>query len=83
VRVAGPAARGLPVDLARAHSAPVYVHVGGRPVIVKEDVELMIRWLNRLWASLDERNNFGPGADRDRARAMFDRWLAHYRAKLN
>jgi TolB protein len=83
VRVSGPSTRGLPTELARAHSAPVYVHLGGRPVIVREDVELMIRWLNRLWASLEERNNFGPGSNRANARAMFDRGLAHYRAKLN
>ena len=81
VRVTGPSTRGLPTEAARAHSAPVYVHVGGKPVIVKEDVELMIRWLNRLWASLEERNNFGPGSNRARARAMFDRGLAHYRGK--
>jgi hypothetical protein len=83
VRVAGPATRGLPTELARAHSAPVFVHVGGKPVILREDVELMIRWLNRLWASLEERNNFGPGNNRTQARAMFDRGLAHYRGKLN
>ena len=83
VRVAGPPARGLPFEPARAHSAPVFVHVGGKPVIVREDVELMIRWLNRLWASLEERNNFGPGNNRAQARAMFDQGLAHYRAKLN
>jgi TolB protein len=83
VRVAGPPARGLASAPARAHSAPVYVHVGSRPVIVREDVELMVRWLNRLWASLEERNNFGPGNNRAQARAMLDRGLAHYRAKLN
>ena len=54
-----------------------------KPVVVREDVELMIRWLNRLWASLEERNNFGPGNNRAQARAMLDRGLAHYRAKLN
>ena len=83
VRVAGPPTRGLASAPARAHSAAVYVHVGNRPVIVREDVELMIRWLNRLWASLEERNNFGPGNNRAQARAMLDRGLAHYRAKLN
>jgi hypothetical protein len=83
VRVAGPATRGLPFEQARAHSAPVYIHTGGRPVVVREDVELMIRWLDRLWASLEERNNFGPGNNRANARAMFDRGLAHYRSKLN
>jgi hypothetical protein len=35
-----------------------------------------------LWALLEERDNFGPGANRARARAMFDEGLKHYRAKL-
>jgi hypothetical protein len=42
----------------------------------------MIRWLGRLWAYLEERDNFGPGDNRGRARAMFDKGVAFYRAKL-
>ncbi|MBS1828626.1 MAG: CehA/McbA family metallohydrolase [Acidobacteria bacterium] len=82
VRVSGPAARGVPYAIPRAHSAPVYVQVGGQPVLVREDVELMLRWTDRLWRLLEERNNFGGAANRAAARAMFDRGLAHYKAKL-
>jgi TolB protein len=82
VRATGPAARGVTGGIPHAHSAPVYIEFGGAPTLVKEDVELMIAWLERLWAYLEERNNFGPGDNRARARAMFDQGLAHYRGKL-
>ncbi len=82
VRVTGKPSRGYGNELPRAHSAPVYVHLGGKPVIVREDVELMIRWLGRLWANLEERNHFGPDPNRANARKMYDQAVAHYVAKL-
>ncbi len=81
-RVTGRPARGIPGAIPRAHSGAVWVHVGDKPVLVRQDLELMIRWVNRLWAYLEERNNLGPGDNRDRARRMFDQALAHYRNKL-
>jgi hypothetical protein len=66
----------------RAHSGPVYIRVGTEPPLVKEDIELMLRWIDRLWAYLDERDNFGPDANRSRARGVFDQARAHYRQKL-
>jgi hypothetical protein len=56
--------------------------LNGKPVVVKEDVELMIRWLGRLWGYLEERDNFGPDPNRANARKMFDQAVAHYQAKL-
>jgi Tol biopolymer transport system component len=82
VRVSGTAVRGYVNEIPRAHSGAVHVHVDGKPVLVKQDIALHIRWLNRLWAYLEERDNFGPGDNRVKARAMFDRGLAHYRDKL-
>ncbi len=82
VRATGPAARGVVGGIPFAHSAAIYVEVGNEPVLVRQDVELMARWLNRLWAYLEERNNFGPGDNRARARSLFDQGLAHYQAKL-
>src|SRR6202043_1889607 len=63
VRVAGPPARGVYDDsgIVRAHSGAIYVDAGGQPTLLKEDIELMIRWVDRLWALLEEGNNFGPG----------------------
>jgi len=83
VRVSGPAARGVVGGIPQAHSAPVYVELGGEPVLVKQDVDLMIRWLERLWAYLEERDNFSKPADRARAKGLFEQGLAHYRGKRN
>jgi TolB protein len=82
VRAAGKPARGIVGLTPRAHSGAVWVRVGDRPVLVREDLELMIRWLERLWNILEERNNFGPGDNRARARKFFDQALSHYRDKL-
>lgn len=83
VKVTGLPARGVPSGgTPRAHSGAVYVHVGGRPVLIKDDLELMIRWIDRLWAYLEERNNFGPGDNRAQARKMIDQAREHYRVKL-
>jgi hypothetical protein len=84
VRVVGIPARGVYDDasLPRAHSGAIYVDIGGQPTILKEDVELMIRWVDRLWALLIERNNFGPAGNREAAVQTFAQAREHYRAKL-
>jgi dipeptidyl aminopeptidase/acylaminoacyl peptidase len=84
VRVTGPGARGVAENggIPRAHSGAVYIHVGGQPVILKEDVELMLDWVDRLWLLLEERNNFGPGSNRERARQMIGQARQHYLKKL-
>ena len=69
-------------DAPRAHSGPIYVRVGQAPVLVKDDLELMIRWIDRLWTYLDERDNLGPDPNRTEARKFFDRAREHYRSKL-
>lgn len=81
LRVTGRPVRGLPNEIPRAHSAPVYIHLGGKPVIVREDMDLMVRWIQRLWASLEERNNYGAPGNRQRVRAMFDQALAYYKSR--
>ncbi len=81
VRVTGRPARGIE-QIPRAHSGPVYVHIGRQPVLVKRDIELLVRWVDRLWLYLEERDNFGPGDNRQRAREMIDAARAHYTEKL-
>lgn len=81
-RVTGLTARGLPYEPPRAHTGAVYVHLDGRPVLVREDAELMVRWLGALWAYLEERDNFGPAPNRERARAVFDQGTAYYNKLL-
>ena len=83
VRVTGEPARGVPSGgTPRAHSGAVYVRVGDRPVLVAGDLELMLRWIDRLWAYLEERDNLGPGENKERARRMFETARQHYRGKL-
>jgi TolB protein len=82
LRVTGPPARGINGGIPRAHTGAVFVNVGGNRVVVKEDVELMLRWIDRLWGLLEERNNFGPGKNRETARVMLDKARAYYRARL-
>lgn len=83
VRVTGRSGRGvLDGGIPRAHSGPVYVAVDGKPTLVKEDLETAIRWTDRLWAYLVERDNFGPGENRARAKEMIDQARRHYQDKL-
>lgn len=83
-RVSGKPARGVSGagGTPRAHSGVVWVKKRGAPVLVREDLELMLRWIDRLWLLLEERNNLGPEDNRKRARAMFDSARAVYREKL-
>ena len=84
VRVVGAPARGVYDDagVPRAHSGAIYVDIGGQPTILKDDIELMIRWVDRLWALLEERNNFGPAPNRETARQMIEQARQHYIAKF-
>jgi hypothetical protein len=84
VRVTGRPSRGITGggSIPRAHSSPIYLRMGGQPPLVREDVELMIRWIDRLWALLEERNNFGPGDNKDRARRMILEARRHFEQKL-
>jgi hypothetical protein len=84
VRVSGPPARGVvsPGGVPRAHSAAIYVNIGGRPTMLKDDVELMLAWVDRLWLLLEERKNFGPGTNRERARQMIQLARRFYEHKL-
>jgi hypothetical protein len=81
VRVIGPPARGL-TGPARAHSSPVWVSFGGKPTLVEEDLETAIRWTDRFWQNLVERDNFGPAPNRERAQKMVDEARAQYAEKL-
>jgi hypothetical protein len=85
VRVTGPPARGVVATdgIPRAHSGVVYVNVGSRPTILKDDVELMITWVDRLWLLLEERRNLGPGTNRERARQMIQQARRYYEQRLS
>jgi len=80
-RVYGPGAPGLTTQ-AMAHSSAVYVTGGGKPALVREDLEMAVRWVDRLWGYLVERDNFGSRENRDKARDMIDSARRHYQDKL-
>lgn len=80
-RVYGPGAPGL-TTRALAHSSPVYVTAGPGPVLVREDLEIAVRWIDRLWAYLVERNNLGSAENREAASEMIDQARNHYLDKL-
>ncbi len=81
VRVSGPPARGL-TGPARAHSSPVWVSMDGEPTLVDRDLETAIRWTDRFWANLVERDNFGPDPNRARAKKMVDEARSVYLDRL-
>ena len=80
-RVYGPGAPGL-TTRALAHSSAVFVTAGPGPVLVREDLEIAVRWIDRLWAYLVERDNFGSQANREAARKMIEQARNHYLDKL-
>ena len=80
-RVYGPGAPGLTAD-ARAHSSPVYVSAGGKSALVREDLMVALRWVDRLWAYLVERDNFGSRENREAVAEMIEDARRHYREKL-
>jgi hypothetical protein len=61
----------------------IYVNVGGRPTVLKDDVELMLTWVDRLWLLLEERKNLGPGTNHERARQMIQQARRYYEEKLS
>jgi hypothetical protein len=74
--------RAASVSAVEAYSSPVYISVGPAPTLVRDDIALMIRWIDRLWALLEERNNFGPTPNREQAGKLFDQARRHYELKL-
>lgn len=81
VRATGDEALGV-VRPGRGHSGAIYVTVGGKPVLVRRDLQTMIRWIDHLRLLLEEQNRLGPGDHRQRARQMILQARSHYEAKL-
>ena len=49
---------------------------------MREDLELAVRWVDRLWAYLVERDNFGSAENRAEAREMIGQARQHFQEKL-
>jgi hypothetical protein len=91
VRVTGRPSRGVPDDglpgypddgVPRAHSGVVYVTVDGKATLIREDIAMLLRWTDRLWLYLEERNNFGTSNNRELAKKTIDKAREHYQKKL-
>jgi hypothetical protein len=55
-----------------AHTSPIYVTVGGKPAVSRNDAEYFVQWIDRLEAKLKERSRVPPPALR-----------AHVESQLN
>ena len=50
---------------------------------MRGDLGLAVRWVDRLWAYLVERDNVGSAENRDSAREMVGRAREHFEDKLS
>lgn len=81
LRAVGPRHRLILNDtMAFAHTSPVYVEVGGRPVRVAEDVKFYRDWVERLMARAERTGRFSTPERRAEVTALFSKALAWYRA---
>ena len=62
--------------------APFTSTAAGRPTLVRGDLETAVRWVDRLWAYLVERDNFGSRENRRKAQETIDRARRLYWDKL-
>jgi hypothetical protein len=80
LRALGPRHRLIMNDtMAFAHTSPVYVSVGGRPVRVADDVRFYREWVERLIARTEKSPRFATAERRQEVLALFQKALAWYR----
>jgi hypothetical protein len=65
--------------IAFAHTSPVYVTVGGRPVRVADDVRFYREWVERLIARTEKSPRFATPERRQEVLALFNKALEWYR----
>jgi hypothetical protein len=63
-----------------AHTSPVWVEVGGRPVRRPASARWLLDWLDRFQALLGEHGRFADDGQRADLAAVVDRARAVYRA---
>jgi hypothetical protein len=80
LRALGPRHRLITNDtMAFAHTSPVYVTVGGRPVRIADDVRFYREWVERLIARTEKSPRFATAERRHEVVALFQKALAWYR----
>ena len=81
LRALGPRHRLIMNDtMAFAHTSPVYVTVGGKPVRVADDIRFYREWVERLIARTEKSPRFSTPERRQEVLALFQKALAWYRA---
>ncbi|MGH9632257.1 MAG: CehA/McbA family metallohydrolase [Bryobacteraceae bacterium] len=79
LRALGPRHRLIMNDtMAFAHTSPVYVSVGGRPVRVADDLRFYREWVERLIARTEKSPRFATPERRQEVLALFKKALAWY-----
>jgi len=69
LRVSGPAVTDVKGELVYAHTSPVYVVVASKPVRSAEDARYFLKWIDRLWDDVEQRDRFPDKESRDRVEA--------------
>jgi hypothetical protein len=81
VRALGPRHRLILNDTgAFAHTSPVYVTVGGRPVRERDDIRFYREWVEKLIARAERSGRFSTPERREEVVALFRKALAWYQA---
>jgi hypothetical protein len=76
----GPAHPSVPGPVVFAHTSPVWVEVGGRPVRRPASARWLLDWLDRFEALLGEHGRFADDGQRADVLAVVDRARRWYRA---
>jgi len=66
-----------------AHTSPVYVSLHGRPVVIEEDVRIILEWIDRLMADVRESPRFSQESQRREVLEIFERGRQYYQDLLN
>ncbi|MBI4910738.1 MAG: CehA/McbA family metallohydrolase [Acidobacteria bacterium] len=56
-----------------AHTSPVYVTVGGRKVLIREDARYFVGWIDRLKENTDRRGRFSKPEQKREVMELFER----------
>jgi hypothetical protein len=81
LRALGPRHRLIMNDtMAFAHTSPVYVTVGNRPVRVADDIRFYREWVERLIGRTEKSPRFATAERREEVLALFRKALSWYRA---
>ncbi len=63
-----------------AHTSPVYVHLGGGKIVVREDARFYREWVEKLIAKTERNGRFANESKRAEVTALFRKALDYYRS---